>query len=374
MTFLSMSVLLAGTWGVAPVQRRCAGREPDELPAVVGSDDAKLVLSEFVYALEDRATPECHASTLAESHGTLVAAWFGGKHEKADDVGIWVSRKLSTGWTRPTEVENGVQSEQVRYPCWNPVLFQPSAGPLMLFYKVGPSPSAWWGMLATSRDGGKTWSEPRKLGRDPAVGHLLGPVKNKPIQLSDGTILCPSSTEHRGWRVHFERTDDLGKSWQVVGPIHDGRTFAAIQPTLLQHENGRLQALCRSKQQVIVQTWSRDQGLTWSTPAPTSLPNPNSGIDGLTLADGRHLLVYNHTVRGGPFPSGRQMLNVAMSSDGTRWRPFVTLERLKGEYSYPAVIQTRDGRIHISYTYRRQTVKHVVLRVPALAIKAEETP
>jgi predicted neuraminidase len=326
--------------------------------ARVGQDG--YVRGELIYALDDKPTPQCHASTLVETPSGLVAAWFGGKHEKNPDVGIWLSRHDGTRWSRPIEVANGVQSATKRYPCWNPVLFQPRNGPLMLFYKVGPSPSAWWGMLITSEDHGKTWSKPRKLGEE-AIGHLIGPVKNKPIQLEDGSILCPSSTEHRGWRVHFERTADLGKTWEVIGPINDGKEFAAIQPTILTYPDGKLQVLCRSRQSVITQSWSSDGGKTWSKMSATPLPNPNAGIDGLTLQDGRQLLVYNHTTRGIRFPSGRNMLNVALSEDGKNWKPVLTLERSRGEYSYPAVIQTADGKVHITYTYQRQSVKHVVL-------------
>ncbi|MDA1015607.1 MAG: exo-alpha-sialidase [Planctomycetota bacterium] len=319
------------------------------------------VSSELIYAVEGRPTPQCHASTLAETERGLVAAWFGGTREKHPDVGIWVSRQVDKQWTTPVEVANGVQSPEKRHPCWNPVLFQPSSGPLLLFYKVGPSPSEWWGMLTTSSDHGKSWTKPRKLGEDAAVGHLLGPVKNKPIQLGDGSILCPTSTEHNGWRVHFESTKDLGRTWTVIGPIHDGKTFGAIQPSILRYADGRMQILCRSRQSVVAQSWSSDGGKTWSKMTATSLPNPNAGTDAVTLADGRQLIVYNHTVRGIIYPANRTMLNVAISTDGKLWHPVLTLERAPGEYSYPAVIQTRDKLVHVVYTWKRSSVKHVIL-------------
>ncbi|MCA9059438.1 MAG: exo-alpha-sialidase, partial [Planctomycetaceae bacterium] len=239
------------------------------------------------------------------------------------------------------------------------------SGPLMLFYKVGPSPSEWWGMLITSEDCGQTWSTPRRIGKDDALGqpntNLLGPVKNKPIQLADGTIICPSSSEHDGWRVHFEVTRDLGKTWQVVGPINDASQFNAIQPSILTYPDNRMQILCRTQEGVLASGWSNDGGKTWEALESSGLPNPNSGTDAVTLADGRQLLVYNHTVRRGDFPAGRQLLNVAVSSDGKSWKPVLTLERSKGEFSYPAVIQTADGRVHITYTWQRQTVRHVVV-------------
>jgi len=335
----------------------------DELPPLQPPGTGGLVSAELIYPLTDKPTPQCHASTIVQTPAGLVAAWFGGTREKNPDVGIWVSRREGNAWSKPVEVANGVVTQELRHPCWNPVLFQPKEGPLMLFYKVGPSPSTWWGMLRTSSDNGKTWSDARRLGENSAVGQLLGPVKNKPIQLKDGAILCPSSTEHQGWRVHFEQSRDLGKTWEVIGPINDGKQFGAIQPSILTYPDGRLQILCRSQQGVITQSWSEDNGKTWGAMTATALPNPNSGTDAVTLKDGRHLLVYNHTTRLGigDAARNREMLNVAISADGKDWKPVLTLEKGKGEFSYPAVIQGKDGMVHITYTWKRESVKHVVV-------------
>ncbi len=332
-----------------------------ELPPLAVPGKGALLSAELIYSLEDRPTPQCHASTIEETSTGLVAAWFAGTREKHTDVGIRVSRLVNGKWTASVEVVDGSEGEDKEYPCWNPVLFQPKKGPLMLFYKVGPTPSRWWGMLLTSRDGGKSWGHRHKLGKDDKIGHLMGPVKNKPIQLADGTILCPSSTEHKGWRVHFEATQDFGKTWKVIGPINDGKEFGAIQPSILTYADGRMQVMCRSQQRVVTQSESNDGGKTWSKMTASILPNPNAGTDALTLKDSRQLIVYNHTTRGLRFPSGRNMLNVAISNDGKNWKPVLTLERAKGEYSYPAVIQSKDGKVHITYTYLRQSVKHAVL-------------
>jgi len=332
-----------------------------ELPPLAQPGEGGYLRGELIFPLDDRPTPECHASTIVETPGGMVAAWFGGEHEKNPAVGIWVARHRDGKWMRAVEVATGSEGEDRDYACWNPVLFRPAVGPVMLFYKVGPTPSTWWGMLMTSGDDGATWSAPRRLGESSAVGHLLGPVKNKPIQLADGAILCPSSTEHEGWRVHFELTRDLGRSWEVIGPIHDGKEFGAIQPSVLTYPDGRLQVLCRSRQGRITQSWSEDQGASWGPMTATTLPNPNAGTDAVTLSDGRQLLVYNHAVRNQPFPAGREILNVALSRDGLEWATVLTLERSDGEFSYPAVIQAADGKVHVTYTYRRESVKHVVL-------------
>jgi predicted neuraminidase len=309
---------------------------------------------EFIY--ESAPFPECHASTIAETPFGLVTAWFGGTEEKDPDVGIWVSRKIAEGWSEPVEVVNGVQSETLRYPCWNPVLFQYPNGPLTLFYKVGPNPADWWGMWTNSLDGGITWSPPQRL-----PGLVVGPIKNKPILLDDGTLLCGCSSEHDGWRIHFEISPYANRGWERIGPIEDSSTFNAIQPAFLIHRSAdgstppKLQVLCRSKEGSIVTSWSSDSGRTWTPLEKTNLPNPNSGVDSVTLKDGRHLLIYNHT------PRGRSPLNLAISDDGVNWRAAHLFETEKGEYSYPAIIQTADGLVHATYTWKRQKVRHVVI-------------
>ncbi len=317
-----------------------------------------LVASEMVF--DQAPVPQCHASTLAETSTGLVCAWFGGTRESDPDVGIWVSRWENAQWSVPVEVASGIVDTPVRFACWNPVLFQPPDAPLLLFYKVGPDPRRWWGMRIASKDGGKTWSSPVRLPHG-----ILGPIKNKPVLLAGGVLLCPSSTEdwQRGWQVHIESTPDRGQTWETTGPLNDGHTFGLIQPSILTYPDGRLQMLCRSRQQMIVALWSEDGGKTWNAPRSTSLPNPNSGTDAATLHDGRQLLVYNHST------TARTPLNVALSPDGETWQMAFTLEDRPGEYSYPAVIQSSDGLVHISYTWNRTHIKHVVLD-PARLISA----
>lgn len=319
------------------------------------SHDA-IIKSEFIY--DQAPFPSCHASTIAETKAGLVAAWFGGSAEGNPDVGIWVSRRDKNGWSKVVEVANGVEQTGQRYPCWNPVLFQPARGPLQLFYKVGPTPVDWWGMLTTSTDGGITWSKPTRL-----PDGILGPIKNKPVQLKDGSILSGSSTEHAGWRVHIERTNDLGQTWQKSDPLNEQNQFGAIQPAILVHRSGAIQILCRSRQGKITESWSSDNGKTWSAMKATDLPNPSAGIDAVMLKDGRALVVYNHTERA------RSPLNVAVSSDGKTWKAALVLENQPGEYSYPAVIQTADGLVHITYTWKRQRIKHVVIDPRSLVLR-----
>jgi len=318
---------------------------------------------EWIY--EQAPFPECHASTLAETGQGIVAAWFGGTRERNPDVGIWVSHRKGDRWTPPVEAATGLPAESgarggrgKRLPCWNPVLYQIPDGDLLLFYKVGPSPSTWWGMLKRSADGGQTWSAAERL-----PDGIVGPVKNKPELLPSGVLLCPASLEDPNWQVHFEKTTDWGKTWIRTKPINDGVTDGAIQPSILIHPDGKLQALCRSqKSGFILQTWSDDGGSTWSPLQPTTLPNPNSGTDAVTLADGRHVMVYNPaSPTPGKWGGPRTPLYAAISPDGDRWTTLAVLENEPGEYSYPAVIQTADGLVHITYTWKRQRIRHVVI-------------
>ncbi len=309
-----------------------------------------VMVHEFIY--DSAPFPSCHASTLEHTPAGIVAAWFGGTDEGEPDVGIWTSRRDSqTGkWSAPVEVANGIQSPEQRYPCWNPVLYQMPDGPLLLFYKVGPSPRKWWGMLITSADSGQSWSAPVRLPEG-----ILGPIKDKPV-LYQGTLLCPSSTEHDGWKAHMEWTADGGKTWAKSDSVADPQGFGVIQPTLLVHAGNKLQILCRSsRKRQIAQSWSSDGGNTWSALEGLSLPNPNSGIDAVNLRDGRMLVVYNHTTRG------RSPLNVALSGDGQHWQAAAMLENEPGEYSYPAVICTPDGLAHITYTWKRKKLRYAVV-------------
>lgn len=314
------------------------------------SEQVGYVKSEFLF--ENPSFRSCHASTIVETGSGLVAAWFGGTAEGKLDVGIWMSRHDGQKWSEPVEVANGSdEKKRIQYPCWNPVLFQPKMGPLFLFYKVGPSPSSWWGMLMTSTDNGRTWSDSKRL-----PNGILGPIRNKPVELMGGLVLSGSSTENAGWQVHMERGSTSGRSWSRTERLNGAMEFSAIQPTILAHGTDAIQILCRTKQRRISESWSENGGETWGRMTATELPNPNSAIDAVLLRDGRSLLVYNHSDRS------REILNVAISPTGKRWYAALVLENEPGsEFSYPAVIQTRDGSVHITYTWKRERIKHVVV-------------
>jgi predicted neuraminidase len=303
-----------------------------------------------MFIFEKAPFPSCHASTLVELEpGRLLAAWFGGKAEGAADVRIWHAFFDGKAWGRLD-----VLAEEKGVPCWNPVLFRSRAKTLFLFYRAGPSPMTWTTYVRRSTDLGKSWGK-----AEPMPAGQLGPIKNKPIQLADGVILAGTSVEsYRAWTCWVERSTDDGRTWRRFGPIAvPGQPHGVIQPTLLDVDGKRILALCRSRGVgSVCQAESGDGGETWTAARAIDVPNPNSGIDGVRTANGVFYLVYNHTRKG------RTPLNLARSADqGKSWKMVATLEDQAGEYSYPAIIQGSDGRLHMTWTWNRRHIKYIVV-------------
>lgn len=300
---------------------------------------------EFIYT--EAPFPSCHASTVMETKdGELLAAWFGGSDEGENDVAIWLSRKGAEGWSAPVEV-----ARHENTPTWNPVLFRTHDGTTWLYYKFGTSPREWTGAYRASEDDGRTWGEVRLL----PTG-LLGPVRNKPLILPDGTVVAGSSHEsYRSWTSYAEISRDDGKSWERSGPVvHPSQPYGTIQPAVVPISGGLRMFVRARNVGRICSADSYDGGMTWSPARETELPNPNSGIDTVRLADGRMVMVYNHTDRG------RSPLNLAVSHDeGATWERFMDLETEPGEYSYPAIIQHSSGAVDVTYTWKRERIKHV---------------
>jgi predicted neuraminidase len=307
------------------------------------------VEQQFVF--ERAPFASCHAATItALDDGSLVAAWFAGTREGDPDVGIWMATRAPSDerWSPPRLVADvdGVA-------CWNPVVHATRAGELLLFYKAGSHPQTWSGFVRRSDDGGATWAPP-----EPLPAGILGPVKNKPVEAADGTLICGSSVEsYRAWGCWVERTPDAGRTWTKHGPINvAGHLHGAIQPALVA-DGDRVVMLCRTRRLGhVVRAESADGGCTWTDLAATDRPHNNSGLDAVRLADGRTVLVYNHTT------AGRTPLNVAVSPDlGVSWTAGPVLEDEPGEFSYPAVVQAGDGTVHIAYTWNRRRIRHATL-------------
>ena len=398
-----------------------------------------IMKDEFLY--ERTFFPEAHASTIVETKkGDLVAAYFGGTHEKDPDVCIYVNikKKGSNKWSTPILAADGVldlndprakfaglsgmkddttpatagpirrvlcglaakkgtRDEDTydyitkttrlqnvpttlkRKSCWNPVLFEMPNGELWLFFKIGSSVGDWTGWLAKSKDGGKTWSDKEPLGYDAEGRAYLGPIKNKP-ELIDNRLLCPSSTEDNGWRFHMEILDLSDGLWKTDKPVselnwkyipvesteaiktddNERHPIDCIQPSILKLKDGRLQVLMRTHNARLATSFSSDGGNTWTPVTLSEVENNQSGTDAVTLADGRHVLIYNNFETLPLTKKGvRTPCSIALSDDGTHWRHVLTLEDSPiDQYSYPAIIQGRDGTLHCIYTWRRQRVAY----------------
>ena len=267
-----------------------------------------------------------------------------------------------------------------RKSCWNPVLYTMPDGEIWLFYKVGSTVGDWTGCLVKSKDGGKTWSDPEAL-----PDGFLGPIKNKP-EMVNGRLICGSSTENKGWRFHVEILDLKTKKWKYVGPVdaelkprtddvdsatvdmqhpiykegEKARYIYSIQPSILKLKDGRLQVLMRTHNAKLATSFSSDGGDTWTPVTLLDIENNQSGTDAVTLKDGRHVLIYNNfETLPGTKKGPRTPLSLAISDDGTHWRHLLTLEDSPiNQYSYPGIIEGKDGKLHCIYTWRRQRVAY----------------
>lgn len=318
----------------------------------------QVVVDEFLY--KRASFPECHSASIVETKkGDLVATYFGGTKERNPDVCIWVSRKLKgkTDWTPPQMVADGVFSPDYREACWNPVIYEMPNGELRIYFKIGVNVAGWKGWLVRSKDGGKTWGK-----REQLPDTIYGPIKNKPI-LNKGRLISPTSDERDGWKLYFEYSDDLGKTWKRTAYVDAEQGIKAIQPSIIVLPDGRLEALCRTRSRHIGVTYSNDNGETWSKLTFIDTPNNNSGIDAVNLQDGSYALICNDwPIEPDKEKGARTPLSIMRSQDGIHWNHWITLEDSPIlQYSYPSIIQSRDGHIHVVYTWRRQRVKHVEL-------------
>lgn len=303
--------------------------------------------------------PEVHASTLVEtSPGNFFAAWFGGTMESKADISIWGARRTADGWQPAVKLAEGRNSEGEPVPTWNPVLFRTSDG-IVLFYSAGSlekGPRV--GYLKRSTDGGKTWTASVEL---PAG--IRGPDRNRPLGVGTGTVLHPDTGANSSSRVVV--SDDAFSKWEKLPPVADPGKFGAIQPVLLDHGKGRIQMLCRSPSRQIVTAWSEDEGRNWSALAATDLTIANSAIDAIRLSDGRFVLAYNPTpaVKDAKSWGSRDHMALAVSHDGLQWKHALDLDtdRIREGYAYPCLVQAANGALHVTYTWGRKRIKHVVI-------------
>jgi predicted neuraminidase len=325
-----------------------------------------------------------HASTIEVlPDGTLAAAWFSGAKEEAPGCAIVFARLKpnAAGWTTAATL-----SERDEYSNQNPVLFYDNTtATLHLFHSQAPAEAGEtaaeiWHLAST--DGGSSWSKPApyftKAGDFP---------RNRIIRRKDGTILFPYYSQGKGHAN--DAVVGISKSHSIGDPDNwDSTTVAGsdnlVQPSALRlpSDPAKLVMFFRDRRaKSIYAAASTDEGKTWTTPKATVLPNNNAGIEANSLLSGNIVMVYN------PQTSGRDPIAIATSSDGgVSWPKMRLLQHgnspnmstspavaggLKGgnEFSYPTVLQTSDGSIHVMYTYDRETIKYVKLKESWIAAR-----
>jgi predicted neuraminidase len=333
-----------------------------------------------------------HAPGIVECpNGDFLVSWYRGSGERtADDVAVYGARrrKGDVKWSEPF-----VMADTPGFPDCNTTMHIDDQGRLWLFwptilahtwescitnYRIstdyqadGPPKWTWQGIIllkprdfeeqmlkaldARIKTPGTRLPEeadtPEKIERfknlirDKLAGRLGWQPRCKPTVLPTGRILLPLYSDTYAVGI-MAISDDKGRTWYASGPLAG---FGSIQPAVLRRNDGTLVAYMREDGPIerIRVAESRDDGITWGPVGVTDMPNPGSGLDGLRLTDGNWALVYNDTT------SERNSLVVSLSDDeGRSWKWTRHLERHdRGAYHYPAMIQARDGAIHVVYSY-----------------------
>jgi predicted neuraminidase len=363
---------------------------------------APALQGELIFPAQEK---HCHGSSIIECpNGDMLACWFYGSGERnADDVLIQGSRlkKGTTQWSPVFQM-----ADTPAFPDCNPVLFVDAKNRLWLFwisvranawedsilmfrraedYEGDDAPKwSWQGVIALNpgdefatavKNGFKQlkfdesmWSAyaPRyskmviDASEDKLKRQLGWMTRIHPLALPSGRILLPLYSD--GFNLSLTAiSDDMGETWRAGSPIIG---LGPIQPTLVRKNDGAIVAYMRdsgAQPGRVLQAMSTDNGETWSVALDTEVPNPGSSLEVIALKDGRWVMLFNDT------EDGRHSLAFAMSDDEGKtwkWKRHVELaEKGKAGYAYPSLIQSRDGRLHATYTFSEEakSIKHVAL-------------
>ena len=332
--------LFAACWGLLATSSPCARAE--QLP---GNESKPYYRAELIFQPTPRF-PRCHSSTITVlPDGTLIAAWWNGSEEGATDVVIRAARRLPGKglWETPRIVSDTPGTTE-----GNPVLFAAPNGEVWLFHRVGLNP---WKRIVwfRSRDRGRTWTGPTVL-----IGESGWTLRSRIVTLQNGDIVIPAMKQDASvFLISSDRGETWRKSTEIVTRPRNN------EATLIQRRDGSLLAFMRPydpppAKRLIWQSESVDNGRTWSAPARTGFHNPSSAIELLRLRSGAVVLVFNDD------NDKRTPLNLAISEDeGRTWNRARVLEDGAGRFEYPTMTETADGRIHISYSFRRLSIKHI---------------
>jgi predicted neuraminidase len=301
--------------------------------------------------------PACHCSVVQElSNGDLLVGYYAGEDEARPDA-AWVlaRRRPQASAFDPLTIVADTPGK----PEGNGILFQTREGTVLLIYGTmhgklegPPGPGVRWTScdlkMKRSEDNGHTWSEVQMI--EPELGHV---PRCKPIRLQNGDIIL--GTEYADGYSRFWWSCDEGHTWQMTGSVLGERNE---QPALIQRRDGSLLALLRPAGDLsrIHTAHSTDNGRTWTPAVPSPFPCPHAALDAVRLADGRIVLAWNND------PDRRNPLTLALSEDeGETWPYIRDLVTGEGQFHYPAIIQSQDGLLHLTFTNNRRTIDHIVL-------------
>ena len=318
--------------------------------------------AEFALEKLPAVAPYAHSASLAElADGRLAAVWYAGSREAAGDVAIWFSARDGSGWSAPrtaaTRAATAAATRAYVSFLGNPVLYA-EKGRLHLWYgSVGFG--GWSGSSinhSVSGDGGDSWSPAEKLVASPFL-NISTAVRAPPVALADGGVGLPVYHELFVNRGEWLR---LSADGRILGKARMPSERPGLQPAAAALDGRRALALLRdggSGDGRVMADATVDGGLSWQASASPPIANPNASVALLRLASGRLLLAANPLTGG-----ARYELALFLSGDeGETWTPARVVEddpERKAEYSYPSLLQTRDGRIHLAYSWRSQTIAH----------------
>jgi predicted neuraminidase len=308
----------------------------------------------------DQGLPMVHVASMALSpDGILHCVWYGGSGECRPDVKIYIAHKEPNGhWTQPTTIMTKAQAERdLSRPVQalgNALLLANPDGSLRLLF-VTISMGKWSGSQLNSclsKDGGLTWSRAERLTLSPFF-NLSELVRNRPLPLQSGGWCVPIYQEFLGKfpELLWFGSDVSYRKSRIAGGC------TTFQPSIVPLGPSNAVALLRdySNDRKIFRSLSSDGGASWSHPIPTTLPNPDSGLAGLPIADGQILAAFNNS------PKNRADLSLSVTpDDGQTWsRPFAVEREEGASFSYPYLLRIADGSIGMAYTHKGREIRFI---------------
>jgi len=371
-------VIAVGVFALACQRQLRASPAPGfAVPAVF----APVNLRAAGYRVQDVShgvTPFTHSAAAVEVPGRgLLAFWYGGTREGSADCAIYMARlnAVSGAWGAERVVidrealQTGLR-RSIR-KIGNPTVVRGRDGALRLFF-VSVSLGGWSGSainMLTSRDGGESWSAPRRLVTSPFL-NISTLVKGEPLLYADGSIALPVYHEFAG---KFGELLRLSPEGQVLHKQRLSSGRYSLQPVLAPGSRDAAVGFMRyagAPPRRVLALRSGDGGRSWSAPEKTVLANPDAAVAALRLAGGGLLLAFNDS------ESSRHNLSLAHShDDGRNWRVVHVVEdagaESNAEFSYPWLLRTGDGDWHLFYTEGKQRIRHARFNLAWLGQKLQ---